>query len=77
MVFGDYSVTALPDEIQPSVNRVGTGFAYVVKGKLSGNCLESGGLVLEDEVLQRDFGYLDRKMIAMRVDRMDAELLSR
>ncbi|WP_205781154.1 hypothetical protein [Methylocaldum sp. SAD2] len=75
VVFDDYSVTALPDETQPAVTRVGTGFAYVVTGKLSGDCLESGGLVIEDEVLQRDFGYLEGKMITMKIDRMDVEFL--
>lgn len=77
VVFDDYSVTALPDETQPTVTRVGTGFAYVITGKLSGGYLETGDLVIEDEVLQRDFGYLDKKMIAMKVDRVDVEFLSR
>lgn len=77
LVFADYSVTELADDTQPSVTRVNTGFSYVVTGKLSGNNLESSGLVFEDEVLQRDFSYLDGKMIAMRVDRMDVEFLSR
>jgi len=77
VVFDGYSVTELPDETQPSVTRVGAGFAYVITGKLSGNCLESGDLVFENEVLQRDFSYLEGRMIAMKVDRMDVEFLSR
>lgn len=77
MVFDDYNVSELPDGTPPSIDRVGTGFAYVITGKLSGSCLESGGLVIEDEVLQRDFGYLEGKVIAMKIDRIDVEFLSR
>lgn len=39
--------------------------------------LEAGGLVFEDEVLQRDFGYLDAKFVGLRVDRIDVEFLPR
>ncbi|WP_197737413.1 hypothetical protein [Methylomonas rhizoryzae] len=77
VVFDDYSVNALPDGTLPSIDRVGTGFAYVITGKLSGSCLESGGLVIEDEMLQRNFSYLEGKMVAMKIDRMDVEFLSR
>lgn len=73
VVFDDYSVTELPDSTKPSVTRDGNGFAYVISGKLNGNCLESCGLVFEDDVLKRDFGYLEGKMIAMKVDRLDVE----
>lgn len=76
VVFDDYVVTELADNPALSIVRVGNGFAYVVTGKLSGGCLESGGLIFEDEVLQRDFGHLDGKMVAMKVDRIDAEFLA-
>lgn len=77
VVFDNYSVNELPDGTPPSIDRVGTGFAYLITGKLSSGCLEAGGLVIEDEVLERDFSYLEGKMIAMKIDRMDVEFLSR
>lgn len=76
VVFGDYSVTELLDGTPASIDRVGTGFAYIITGRLSGSCLESVELVIEDDVLQRDFGYLEGKIIAMKIDRMDVEFLS-
>ena len=75
VMFDDYAITELPDETPSSVARVGTSFAYVVTGKLNDSCLESGSLFFEDEVLQRDFSYLEGKMIAIKVDRMDVEFL--
>jgi len=77
VVLGDYVVTELVSNSMPSIVRLGNGFASVVTGKLSGGCLDVGGLIFEDDVLQSDFGYLDGKMVAMKVDRIDAEFLAK
>lgn len=77
VVLDDYAVTELADDSPSSIARVGNGFAYALVGKLGGGCLESGGIIFEDDVLQRDFGYLDGKIIAMKIDRIDAEFLAR
>jgi hypothetical protein len=76
VVFGDYVVTELIGDTAPAVARVGNSFTYVITGQLSGGSLECGGLIFEDEVLQRDFGDLDGKTIAMTVDRIDVEFLA-
>jgi hypothetical protein len=71
-LFDDYTIEELPDDSEPSLVRVGNTFAYVITGRLNGRCLESGELTFEEDVLLSDFGYLDGKMVAMRVGRIDA-----
>jgi len=69
----DCFVKEIPDDSEPSIVRIGNTFAYVITGRLNGRCLESGELSFEDDSLLSDFGYLDGKMIAMKVDRIDAD----
>ncbi|ESS47795.1 hypothetical protein L665_03773 [Ralstonia solanacearum SD54] len=38
--------------------------------------MDAGGIVFEDDVLLSDFGYLEGKMIAWKIDRIDVEFLS-
>jgi len=73
LVLDDYVVEKLPDDSEPSLVRIGDTFAYVITGRLNGRCLESGELTFEDDMLLTDFGYLDRKMVALKVDRIDAD----
>lgn len=75
VVFDEYSVYEVPRESRPSLVKVGAGFAYEVVGELIGNQLDAGCIVLEDDVLLRDYGYLDGKMVVWKVDRIDAEIL--
>lgn len=76
VVFDDYVVTELSNSSDTTIDRVGKGFQYLITGRLIGQRLECGELILEDEVLQRDFNYLDGKMIAIKWDRIDVEFLS-
>lgn len=76
VVLDDYEVMASPDDAGAAFVETGKGFAYLIQGKLNGMYLEADGLVFEDEVLQRDFGYLDGKMVTVKVDRIDVEFLS-
>jgi len=75
-VLDDYVVSELNGETLPSIAQVGNSFIHVISGRLSGNRLDAGGIVFEDDVLLSDFGYLDGKMISWKVDRIDAEFLS-
>lgn len=75
-VFDGYSVCEVSGESLPSLVRVSSGFAYEVVGKLTGNKLDAGCIVLEDDVLLSEYGYLDGKMVAWKVDRIDAEFIS-
>jgi len=75
-VMNDYLVSELDEEVSPSIVQIGDSFSHVITGKLDGNRLDAGGIVLEDDVLLSDFGYLEGKMIAWKVDRIDAEFLS-
>jgi len=75
-VLNEYVVSELNGEALPSITQVGNSFAYVIAGRLNRNRLDAGGIVFEDSILLRDFGYLDGKMILWRIDRIDAEFLS-
>lgn len=76
LMLDDYDVMESPDDAGPDFVESGKGFAYLVQGKLNGRYLEAGGLVFEDEVFQRDFGYLDGKRVTVKADRIDVEFLS-
>ncbi len=76
VVFDDYEVAESSGNAFAAFSRIGEGFAYVVQGRLNGICLNVGGLVFEDEVLQRDFGYLDGRWVTLKVDRIDVEFLT-
>jgi hypothetical protein len=73
LVLNDYIVEEVPDDTEPSIIRLGDSFAYVITGRLNDRCLESGELTFEDDALLSDFGYLDGKMVTMKVDRIDAD----
>lgn len=75
-VLNDYQVSELDEDVPPSIVQVGNSFSHVITGRLSGNRLDAGGIVFEDDALLSDFGYLEGKMIAWKVDRIDAEFLS-
>jgi hypothetical protein len=71
-LFDDYIIEELSDGSEPSIVRIGNTFSYVITGRLNGRCLESGELTFEEDALLSDFGYLDGKMVAMKVSRIDA-----
>lgn len=75
-VFNEYLVSELDEEASTSIIQINNSFSHVITGKLSGNRLHAGDIVFEDDVLQSDFGYLEGKMIAWKVDRIDVEFLS-
>jgi hypothetical protein len=77
VVLDDYQVTESSVGTELAFSRIGNGFSYLVHGRLSGIFLDVGGLVFEDEVLQRDFGYLDGKFVSLKVDRIDVEFLAK
>lgn len=75
-VFNEYLVSELGEEASSSIVQIGDSFSHVITGRLIGNRLDAGGIVFEEDVLLSDFGYLEGKMIAWKVDRIDAEFLS-
>jgi hypothetical protein len=75
-VFNEYLVSEIAEEASPSIVQIGDSFFHVITGRLSGNRLNASGIVFEDDVLLHDFGYFEGKMIAWKVDRIDAEFLS-
>jgi hypothetical protein len=75
VVFDDYAIVEIDNDPAPSIVQFGTGFAHIVRGRLCGGRLESGGVIFQDAMLRRDFGHLDGKMVSMKVDRIDAEFL--
>ncbi|MDR1423473.1 MAG: hypothetical protein LBI92_02535 [Azoarcus sp.] len=72
ILYDGYVVEEVSDDTEPSIVRLGNTFAHVITGRLNGRCLESEGLTFEDDALLSDFGYLDGKMVAMKVGRIDA-----
>lgn len=74
-VFDEYDVAKLGDLSLPPFTRNGGGFGYIVRGRLNGDHLKVGDLLFEDEVLQKEFGYLDGETIALKVDRIDVEFI--
>lgn len=76
VVFDDYEVRESSPDLQPSIRRTESGFAAELIGRLSGSRLSVGPIDFEDNVLLRDYGYLDGKLVQVRVDRIGAEFLS-
>ena len=64
MVFNDYLVHELNSNTFPSITRIKNSFSYVIVGKLIGNRLDAGPVILEDDLLLSSFGYLDGKIIS-------------
>lgn len=77
VVLDDYEMNESPSGAGSAFVRVAKSFAYLVRGRLNGMSLEADGLVFEDSVLQTDFGYLNGKMVTMRVDRIGVEFLEK
>lgn len=73
MVFGEYDVREVADNSEPLVQRVGNSFAYVVSGRLAGGGVEAGPVTFEDEMLESEFGYLNGKMVAWKIERLDVD----
>jgi hypothetical protein len=76
LVFDEYVVTEVDGDTAPSIVERGPAFRCVITGRLRGSTLDSVGLTFEDEIFAKDYAYLDGKMIAMNVDRMDVEFIS-
>jgi hypothetical protein len=74
-IFDDYSITELEETEEESIIRLGDAFSYLVKGRLTGGRLESAGIVFEDEFLEKEYRYLDGKLVAFKIDRLEAEFL--
>ncbi|MGF6647347.1 hypothetical protein [Paraburkholderia sp. GAS82] len=73
MVFGEYDVREIPDASAPLVQRIENSFSYVVQGRLDVGRVKAGSITFEDEVLQSEFGYLDGKMVAWKIERLDVD----
>lgn len=76
LIFDDYFICEVPNEKLPSLVKVKTDYSYAVVGELIGNRLDAGCIVLEDDTLLSDYGYLDGKMVLWKVDRIDVEFIS-
>ena len=75
-IFDDYFICEASKESVPSLVKVKTDFSYEVIGELTDNRLNAGCIVLEDDILLSDYGYLDGKMVLWMVDRIDVEFIS-
>lgn len=76
VIFHNYVVYEVPEETKPLIEKEGDSFIYNCIGRLIGNQLDINFIILEDDILLRDFSYLDGKMIAWKVDRIDVEFIT-
>lgn len=72
-IFDEYKLCESNDRY-PSLSQIGNSFSYMVTGLLSGDVLDAGIKFL-DEVFLSDYGYLNGKMVSLRVDRINVEFL--
>lgn len=75
MVFKEYIVKEQEKNVYPSIKRIDDSFSYIVIGKLTGAGLDTGSIIFDDEVLLRDFGYFDGKMVSWEIDRIDVDFI--
>jgi hypothetical protein len=73
MIFDDYEVKEISASSTPAIQRIGNSFSYVVSGRLLNGSLDGDAISFDDEILESEFGYLDGKMIAWKIDRLDVE----
>ncbi|HTI72790.1 MAG TPA: hypothetical protein VMF06_22645 [Candidatus Limnocylindria bacterium] len=71
----EYRLEQMPDTAEQAILQVGNNFAHVITGRLEGPCLESRGVVFEDEFLLDDYGYLSGQMVRLFVDRLEIEFI--
>lgn len=74
VVLNDLDVSAASPGAKP-FERLGTGFAYRVRGRLNGARFEAGGLVFDGAELQSACNPPEGSLLDVRVDRIDAEFL--
>lgn len=70
LVFEDYTVREI-FKAESSISRIGQGYSYEVCGPLADGYVQCGDLMLCDDTLRSDFGFLEGKFISWRVDRLD------
>jgi hypothetical protein len=71
--FNDFELIE-SDDLQPSLRKIGDGFAYVVTGLLCDDVIDAG-VKFQDETFLSDYGYLTGKMVSVKADRIDVEFL--
>ncbi|WP_372403141.1 hypothetical protein ACDW34_10945 [Acinetobacter piscicola] len=71
-IFDEYQVgeSSLP----PQVRKLDHSFAYEIVGVLENGNLSVGNFSIYDEILLRDYGYLEGKNIIFKVDRIDMSI---
>jgi hypothetical protein len=74
-VFNDYSVKELSEDTAYSIIQIGNSFSHIITGRLNNNRLNAGEIDFEDDMLLSNFGYLQGKIISLKVDRIDVEFI--
>ena len=75
LVFDDFNVCEVDESTPPAMIQKGDSFEYTLTGRLSGNVLDCG-IKIEDDDFWDEFAYLDGKMVKITVDRINVEFLS-
>lgn len=69
-IFDDYVVEEVHCPHQ--IKQINNSLSYEIIGYLSEGKLDSSGLIFEDDILNRDFFYLDNTKVKWTVDRINA-----
>lgn len=75
MIFDEYQVSELGVGVV-GLERIGNNFSYWITGRLDKGEVDCG-IRFEDEILLSNYGYMDGKLIKLKVDRIDVEFLQR
>jgi hypothetical protein len=57
--------------------RIGESFSYLIQGELDGNVLKSDSISFQDDCFVSECGFLNGKMVSLRVDRIDVDFLEK
>ncbi|OTG91458.1 hypothetical protein [Acinetobacter sp. ANC 3813] len=67
-IFDEY-VPEITDN-SPQFRKIDQSFAYEIIGMLNNETLSVGDIFFKDEILLSEYGYLDNKIISLKVDRI-------
>lgn len=69
-IFEDYVIEEV--HFPHQIKQINNSLSYEIIGYLSEGELDSNGLIFEDNILNRDFFYLDNTTVKWTVDRINA-----
>lgn len=77
-VFNEYMVAEvnIDKPIILPFERIDDSPRYKVTGRLHGNLFKSGNICFIDDYLQKEYSFLDGRLITLTIDRLDIAIIS-